>query len=203
VRQGLFIVFEGIDGSGKSTQIARLADHMRDRERTVVLTREPGGTSAAEAIRSIVLDPAHAGLDDRAEALLFAAARADHVARVIRPALQRGEVVLSDRYIDSSVVYQGTARGLGEERIAELSAWASGDLLPHVTVVLDLPADVGLARAGTADRIEASGVEFAESVRRGYLAAAQRDPSRYLVVDASGDVDDVSAAIINGIAAWT
>jgi dTMP kinase len=193
---GYFIVFEGGEGAGKSTQEARLASALEERGLTVVRTREPGGTPAAEEIRRVVLSPDYAGLDPRAEALLFAAARGEHVARVIRPALERGDVVICDRYLDSSVAYQGFARGLGPRRIRELSLWATGELLPDLTIVLDIdPAD-GLARFEQRDRLEAEPLEYHQQVRAAFLAMAEEAPDRYLVLDARDDVDAISAAIL-------
>jgi dTMP kinase len=193
---GYFIVFEGGEGAGKSTQEARLASALEERGLTVVRTREPGGTPAAEEIRRVVLSPDYAGLDPRAEALLFAAARGEHVARVIRPSLERGDVVICDRYLDSSVAYQGFARGLGPRRIRELSLWATGELLPDLTIVLDIdPAD-GLARFEQRDRLEAEPLEYHQQVRAAFLAMAEEAPDRYLVLDARDDVDAISAAIL-------
>ena len=173
---GLFIVFEGGEGAGKSTQVGLLRDALIAQGREVVVTREPGGTPAAEAIRALVLDPANAGLDSRAEALLFAAARAEHVAALIRPALARGAVVVCDRYIDSSVAYQGLGRDLGAEQIREISAWATENLFPDLTVVLDIDPAIGLARAGQVseapDRMESEDLSFHQMVREAFLSAA-------------------------------
>ena len=138
--RGLFIAFEGGDGAGKSTQSRLLAEALTGRGLEVVVTREPGGTPAAEAIRNVVLTPDFAGLDDRAEALLYAASRAEHVARLIRPALERGAIVLSDRYVDSSIAYQGVARGLGPDVVGQINLWATHSLLPDLTVLLDVDA---------------------------------------------------------------
>lgn len=191
----MFIAFEGGEGAGKSTQSARLAALIREHGRDVVMTREPGGTPAAEAIRGILLDPANAGLDDRAEALLFAAARADHVARVIRPALDAGSVVISDRYLDSSVSYQGIARGLGIDEVERLSLWATDSLLPDLTIVLDVDPALGLSRTGKPDRLEAEPIEWHRTVRQGFLTLATRAPERYLVIDGSQDIDMISGVI--------
>lgn len=158
-------------------------------------TREPGGTPAAEAIRSVLLDPANAGLDDRAEALLFAAARGEHVARVIRPALERGDIVVCDRFMDSSVAYQGIARGLGRERVADLSLWATGGLRPDLAVLLDVDPALGLARLEGPDRLEAEPVEWHQRVREGFRQIAADDPDRYLVLDASRPVEDLAIEI--------
>ena len=193
---GFFIVFEGGEGAGKSTQEGLLADALSARGHTVVRTREPGGTPAAEAIRDIVLSPDYAGLDPRAEALLFAAARGEHVARVVRPALERGDVVICDRYLDSSVAYQGFARGLGPRRVRDLSLWATGDLLPDLTVVLDIDPVDGLARFDERDRLEAEPLEYHQQVRAAYLALAEQEPDRYLVVPARDSVDSIAARIL-------
>lgn len=190
-----FIVFEGGEGAGKSTQSAALADYLQARGHEVLRTREPGGTPAAEAIRAVLLDPANAGLDDRAEALLFAAARGDHAARVIRPALERGEIVISDRYLDSSVAYQGVARGLGAERVAELSLWATGGLVPDLTIVLDVDPALGLARVVGPDRLESEPLEWHARVRQGFLDIAAAAPDRYLVLDGSRPAEDLAVEI--------
>ncbi len=156
--------------------------------------------SAAESIRSLVLDPAHAGLDARAEALLFAAARAEHVSSLIRPALERGATVICDRYIDSSVAYQGLGRELGAQRIRELSAWATANLFPDLTIVLDIDPVIGLARAGKVneapDRMESEALTFHEMVRAAFLDAAGQDSNRYLVIDATADVQIIHSQIV-------
>ncbi len=190
-----FIVFEGGEGAGKSTQSRALADYLEARGHRVRRTREPGGTPAAEAVRAILLDPDNAGLDDRAEALLFAAARGDHAARVIRPALDAGEIVISDRYLDSSVAYQGVARGLGAERVADLSLWATGGLVPDLTIVLDVDPALGLARVVGPDRLEAEPVAWHERVRQAFLDIAARTPDRYLVLDGSRPAEDLAVEI--------
>ncbi|MCF8528154.1 MAG: dTMP kinase [Candidatus Nanopelagicales bacterium] len=193
---GYFIVFEGGEGAGKSTQEALLTEALEERGLTVTRTREPGGTPAGEEIRRVVLSPEFEGLDPRAEALLFAAARGEHVARVIRPALERGEVVICDRYLDSSVAYQGYARGLGPRRIRDLSLWATNELLPDLTIVLDIdPAD-GLGRFTERDRLEAEPLDYHRQVRAAYLALAEEDPERYLVLDARDDIQAIAAAIL-------
>lgn len=196
-----FIVFEGGEGAGKSTQSAALADYLQARGHEVLCTREPGGTPAAESIRAVLLDPANAGLDDRAEALLFAAARGDHAARVIRPALERGEIVISDRYLDSSVAYQGVARGLGAERVAELSLWATGGLVPDLTIVLDVDPALGLARVVGPDRLESEPLEWHARVRQGFLDIAASAPDRYLVLDGSRPAEDLAVEIAVAVSA--
>jgi dTMP kinase len=196
-----FIVFEGGEGAGKSTQSSALADYLRARGHQVVCTREPGGTPAAEAIRAVLLDPANAGLDDRAEALLFAAARGDHAARVIRPALERDEIVISDRYLDSSVAYQGVARGLGADRVAELSLWATGGLVPALTIVLDVDPALGLARVVGPDRLESEPLEWHARVRQAFLDIAATSPDRYLVLDGSRPAEDLAVEIAVAVSA--
>ena len=196
-----FIVFEGGEGAGKSTQSAALADYLQARGHEVVRTREPGGTPAAESIRSVLLDPANAGLDDRAEALLFAAARGDHAARVIRPGLERGDIVISDRYLDSSVAYQGVARGLGADRVAELSLWATEGLVPDLTIVLDVDPALGLARVVGPDRLEAEPLEWHARVRQGFLDIAAAAPDRYLVLDGSRPAEDLAVEIAVAVTA--
>ena len=190
-----FIVFEGGEGAGKSTQSRALADYLEARGHRVRRTREPGGTPAAEAIRAVLLDTANTGLDDRAEALLFAAARGDHAARVIRPALAAGEIVISDRYLDSSVAYQGVARDLGAERVADLSLWATGGLVPDLTIVLDVDPAVGLARVVGPDRLESEPVEWHRRVRQAFLDIAAAAPDRYLVLDGTRPVEDLAVEI--------
>ena len=195
--RGMFIVFEGGEAVGKTTQIATLIAHLgRTRPNLeVVRSREPGGTPAAEALRSVVLDSRYAGLAPRAEALVFAAARADHVEQIVRPALQRGACVVLDRYIDSSVVYQGVARGLGTDEVERLSMWATQSLVPDLVVLLDLDPRIGLSRVGQPDRLESEGIAFHDAVRAGFLARAQADPQRYAVIDATGSAVEVAAQV--------
>lgn len=192
---GRFITLEGGEGAGKSTQQRMLAEHLRSRGRTVVTTREPGGTPAAEAIREVLLSRDHEGLDERAEALLFAAARGEHVARVIRPALARDEDVVCDRYLDSSVAYQGYGRSLGANTVRDLSLWATRDLLPDLVIVLDIDPRTGLSRVSDPDRMEAEPLGYHDAVRAGFLELAAQDPARYLVVDASADREAIAAQI--------
>jgi dTMP kinase len=193
---GAFVVFEGGEGAGKSTQSRLLADALRERGHEVVVTREPGGTPIGEQIREVLLGAGSHGMAARTEALLFAAARAEHAAALIRPAVTRGAVVLSDRYLDSSVAYQGAARGLGEDTIAELSLWATEDLVPQLTVLLDVAPGVGLGRAGDANRMEAEPEEFHSEVRAAFLRRAAASPNRYLVVEADRPRDEVAAAVL-------
>ncbi|MFM8514942.1 MAG: dTMP kinase [Actinomycetota bacterium] len=195
----MFIAFEGGEGAGKSTQEALLADHLTARGDEVVRTREPGGTPAGEAIRAVVLSPEYEGLDDRAEALLFAASRGEHVARVIRPALERGAVVVCDRYIDSSVAYQGAGRNLGMDAVRELSLWATNALLPDLTIVLDIDPEIGLSRLHSRDRLEGQPLDYHRRVRQAFLDLAAAEPARYVVIDATQDTsvmaDQVRAAV--------
>jgi dTMP kinase len=195
---GLFVVFEGGDGSGKSTQIRLLRAAIERSGREVVITREPGGTPLGERVRELVLSHASDGMSDRAEALLYAAARAEHVDEVIRPALAEGKVVLCDRFVDSSVVYQGAARGLGEVQVAELNRWATAGVTPALVVLLDLDPEDGLRRAvgdGHPDRLEAAGLDFHRAVREAYLRRADDDHERYLVLDARRPVEDLHREI--------
>ncbi|MGB3827411.1 MAG: dTMP kinase [Ornithinimicrobium sp.] len=181
---GLFVAFEGGDGAGKSTQIRLLSEALEPRGGDVVLTREPGGTDVGSAIRAVVLHGEH--VDARAEALLFAADRAHHVASVVRPALERGAVVLCDRYLDSSIAYQGVAREMDPEEVRDLSMWATRNLLPDLTVLLDVTSQQGRERRGSVhDRVESETDAFHDRVRQGFLALAARSPERYLVLDAA------------------
>lgn len=199
---GLLIVFEGGEGAGKSTQVTRLAEALKTYGRTVVVTREPGATLIGGRIRSIVLDKpgfdADAPLAPRAEALLYAADRAHHVATIINPALHRGAIVISDRYVDSSLAYQGAGRTLPHDEVLWLSSWATGGLRPDLVVLLDIDPAVGLARAagrGGRDRVEAESLAFHGRVRTAFLELAAADPDRYLVVDASDPVDVIAFAV--------
>jgi dTMP kinase len=198
-RRGLFVVFEGGDGSGKSTQLTLLREHLERLGLPVVVTREPGGTTTGERIREVLLDPATTDLDDRAEALLYAAARAQHVSEVIEPALAEGKVVLCDRFIDSSIVYQGAGRGLGEYRIEELNLWATGDVVADLIVLLDVSVDEGLRRAGSEgghDRLESAGEDFHSAVRDAYRRRADAEPHRWLLLDGRRSVEELHASIL-------
>ena len=196
---GLFVVFEGGEGAGKSTQAARLATVLEAAGHEVVVTREPGGTEIGKRIRALLLDPA-TSLSARAEALLYAADRAQHVAMVVRPALQRGAVVISDRYVDSSLAYQGAGRALDTEEVAELSQWATEGLRPDLTVLLDIDPAVGLARAtGSPDRIEQESLTFHRAVRQGFLDLAAAEPGRYLVLGATQTADAIHAAVASRV----
>lgn len=193
--RGMFITFEGGDGSGKSTQIQSVRDWFESCGREVIVTREPGGTELGTEIRRLVQNGPE-DVDARTEALLYAADRAYHVATVIRPALERGAVVLGDRYIDSSLAYQGAARSLGVDEIASLSAWATQGLYPSLTFLLDLPPEVGARRRTDApDRMERESMDFHERVRHEYLRLADAEPERIVVIDAVGTVDEVFSEI--------
>ena len=176
-RGGLFIALEGGEGAGKTTQARMLAIWLREQGFDVVNTREPGATKVGMRLRGLLLDTAHAGMSPRAEALMYAADRAQHVAEVISPALDRGAIVITDRYIDSSLAYQGAARGLQAEDVAWLSRWATDGLMPDLTILLDLPPQLGLGRrTRSLDRLEAESSEFHERVRAGFLDLARREP---------------------------
>jgi dTMP kinase len=193
----LFISFEGIDGVGKSTQADLLEEHLAVLGRTVVRTFEPGGTELGQAVRQLLLHSGH--VDPRAEALLYAADRAHHVATKIRPALAEGAVVITDRYLDSSVAYQGAGRILGAKEVRDLSVWAINGLLPDLTVLLDLDAESAVIRrskTGSApDRLERERLDFFEAVRASYLELAAAEPKRFLVVDATQTVDEIQLQI--------
>ncbi|MFD9573132.1 dTMP kinase [Streptomyces sp. NPDC059982] len=193
---GFFIALEGGDGAGKSTQVEALADWIRGKGHEVVVTREPGATPVGKRLRSILLDISSAGLSNRAEALLYAADRAEHVDTVVRPALERGAVVISDRYIDSSVAYQGAGRDLSPTEIARISRWATDGLVPNLTVLLDVSPEAARERFTEApDRLESEPAEFHQRVRAGFLTLAASDPGRYLVVDAGQDPGSVTTVV--------
>ncbi|MFJ2445915.1 dTMP kinase [Pseudomonas sp. NPDC087626] len=195
---GLFITLEGPEGAGKSTNREYLAERLRDAGIEVVLTREPGGTPLAECIREVLLAPVDEVMHADTELLLVFAARAQHLAEVIRPALARGAVVLCDRFTDSTYAYQGAGRGLSLERIAALETFVQGDLRPDLTLVFDLPIEIGMARAsarGRLDRFELEGRVFFEAVRAAFLQRAAADPQRYLLVDAAQPLAQVQQAL--------
>ncbi len=190
-----FITFEGIEGCGKSTQARRLAAWLGS---GTILTREPGGTTLGEGIRALLLDPRHQGMAPVAESLLFFADRAEHVARRVRPALDEGRSVVCDRYVDSSLAYQGFGRGLPLEALDAVATLATGGLSPDLTVLLDVTVDVGLGRVGRrgpVDRLEAEEKAFHERVRQGFHVLVKRDPHRWLVLDGSSAAEDLEALI--------
>jgi len=197
--RGFFLVLEGGEGSGKSTVARALAASLIASGRDVVSTREPGGTPVAEAIRDLLLSDRFAQANPWAEALMFAAARADHVAAVIRPALQREAVVICDRFVDSSVAYQGAALGLGESEVRRANDAAVSGAEPNLTVVLDIDPTIGLARAVGHNRMEARTLDFHRQVRAAFLGFARRWPQRYVVVDASAPAPDVAAAVLRHV----
>ncbi len=195
-RRGLLLALEGGEGSGKSTQASLLAIWLREQGFDVVATHEPGATKIGMRLRALLLDTAHTGLTPRAETLMYAADRAEHVLSVIQPALDRGAIVVTDRYVDSSLAYQGAGRQLPTAEVAELNDWATGGLRPDLTILLDLRPAEGLGRATrSADRLEAEPTEFHDRVRAGFLALADADPARYLVLDATRESFDISREI--------
>lgn len=195
--RGIFVTFEGGEGCGKSTQLGILTKRLEKAGVAVRALREPGGTAVGEAVRAILLDPDHEGLDDNAEILLYEAARAQLVAEVIEPALVAGDVVLCDRFYDSTTAYQGYGRGIPLADVAALNRAATGDIVPDRTIVLDIDAVTGIKRATShgADRIEAEDVAFHERVRSGFLAIAAEGPERVRIVDGSGDIDSVAERV--------
>jgi dTMP kinase len=193
---GVFIAFEGGDGAGKSTQVALLAEALRARGRVVTVTRQPGGTALGAAIRDLVLHGDH--VSPRAEALLFAADKAHHVDQLVKPALARGEVVITDRYTDSSVAYQGAGRELGADEVHDLQMWAVGGLVPDLTVVVDIAPEEGRRRRGEVhDRLESEEDAFHASIRHHFLAMAAGHPERYLVVDGAEPPETMHALVLD------
>jgi dTMP kinase len=192
---GVFVCFEGGEGAGKSTQSRLLGTWLEERGHTVLLTFEPGDTEVGRALRRIVLSPETGELSHRTEALLYAADKAEHVDTVVLPALARGEVVITDRYVDSSLAYQGAGRDLELADVERVNRWATGDLRPHLTVVLDLAPEAGLGRFTERDRIEGESFEFHQRVRKGFLDLAAADSDHYVVLDARAPIDEIAAAI--------
>ena len=207
----MFVTLEGVEGSGKSTQIERLCASLKAAGRPVTLTRQPGGCELGRTLRAILLSQKSSGLDDRAELFLYLADRAQHVAEVIRPALESGQVVVCDRYIDSTVAYQGYGRGLDVELLTRLNAVAVAGVLPDLTILLDLDAAAGLSRAvarnhaaGTAaseGRFEAEHLDFHTRVRRGYQTLAAAHPQRFVVIDAAPSPERVARAVWQAVSA--
>ncbi|WP_224769315.1 dTMP kinase [Nocardioides ochotonae] len=192
---GVFVCFEGGEGSGKSTQSRLLAQRLDAAGYATVLTFEPGDTGVGKELRRIVLSPETGALADRTEALLYAADKAEHVETLVLPALARGAVVITDRYVDSTLAYQGAGRSLAVAEVEEVARWATRDLRPHLTVVLDLAPEAGLARFEARDRIEGESVEFHQRVRAAFLEMAAADPDHYLVLDARASVEEIAAAV--------
>jgi len=199
---GLFITFEGGDGSGKTTQINLLASWLESEGHTVVITREPGGTDLGTELRNIILHR-EGFIAPRAEALLYAADRSHHIHTLVRPALQRGEIVVQDRYLDSSVAYQGAGRVLDPTEVRNISVWATENLMPDLTVVLDVPASVAKERQAAGerqyDRLEAEAEDFHTRVRESYLALAAEEPHRFLVVDGESSIEEIHRAIVDKV----
>lgn len=196
----LFITIEGGEGAGKTSMIGRIQELFSQKGRTVVTTREPGGIRIAERIREVLLNPAHTEMDERTEALLYAAARRQHLVEKVMPALERGDVVVCDRFIDSSLAYQGYARGLGIEEVYAINKFAIGGLMPDVTILLDLAPETGLARIGASgsrevNRLDLEELAFHRRVREGYLELARRFPERIVKVDAGRTPDEIFADI--------
>jgi dTMP kinase len=198
--QGIFIAFEGGEGTGKSTQSKLLAQWLEQEGETVLLSREPGGTELGKDLRKILLGHETGDISPRAEALLYAADRAHHVYSVVRPALNRGEVVISDRYFDSSAAYQGAGRVLNPTEVARISRWATESLYPTLTILIDVPAEIGLGRLQSRDRLEAESNEFHERVRQEYLQIAMMDPERYFVVDGTQSIEEINTQITARVA---
>lgn len=200
--KGRLITLEGGEGAGKSTVLAAVQTRLREHAIDAEITREPGGTALGEAVRALVLDKSMSDVCAESELLLMFAARAQLVRRVIEPALAAGRWVLSDRYVDASYAYQGGGRGQPFERIAELDRWATDGVKPDLTLLLDLPVEQGLSRSaerGTADRIESEQTEFFERVRASYRERAASEPQRFAIIDASGDIETVRAAVIAAV----
>ena len=198
---GLFITFEGGEGCGKSTQIAALKARLEAMGKTVVQTREPGGTALGESVRNLLqYDDAGQGMSPEAELLLFAASRAQHVRELIAPAIAEGQIVLCDRFLDSTTVYQGVARAIDSKKVDTINQFAIGDTNPGLTILIDLPPEIGLARVharsdGQLDRMEKEAIEFFQAVRQGYLDLAKSEPKRFLVLDGSQSVEELETQI--------
>jgi len=201
VTSGFFIAFEGGEGAGKSTQTELLSNRLTSEGFTVVVTREPGGTPTAEKIRAVLLDPTITDMPDQAEALLFAAARADHAANLIRPALENGSIVICDRYLESSVAYQGYGRNLGGTYIRKLSEWATQDLLPDFTVYLDVPAQVSVERRKGTDRMEIQSLDFHVQTQQAFRDLAKNSQTAHIVIDATLPVNEIEALIADAVLA--
>ncbi len=197
---GVFVCFEGGEGSGKSTQSRRLAGWLEEQGYDVLQTFEPGDTEVGRMLRTIVLSPETGKISDRTEALLYAADKAEHVDSVVQPALDRGAVVITDRYVDSMLAYQGAGRVLDLAEVEDVARWATHDLRPHLTVVLDLEPEHGLGRFEERDRIEGESMDFHERVREGYLRMAKADPDHYLVLDARADRDEITGQVCAAVA---
>ncbi|MCE5322080.1 dTMP kinase [bacterium] len=199
---GFFLTIEGIEGAGKSTLAHELAKALQDNEREIIVTQEPGGSALGNKIRQILLDRSNV-ISDRAELLLFEAARAQHVEETILPALRRGAIVICDRFADSSTAYQGYARGIDKDTVRALNDFAAAGLVPDLTILLDLPASEGLARQQKIDRVSSEKLEFHEAVRRGFLELADTEGDRFIVFDATKSIDEiVEQALIMVMGVW-
>jgi dTMP kinase len=196
---GVFVCFEGGEGAGKSTQARSLAATLADRGYRTLLTFEPGDTAVGKEMRRIVLDPATGQLSHRTEVLLYAADKAEHVDTVVMPALERGEVVITDRYVDSMLAYQGAGRTLDVAEVDRVARWATRNLRPHLTVVLDLDPEHGLGRFDERDRIEGESLDFFVRAREAFLTLAAADPDHYLVVDAVRAADEISDVVLTRV----
>ncbi|MCM1084413.1 MAG: dTMP kinase [Clostridium sp.] len=197
---GIFISMEGPDGAGKTTQIELLKSYLENKGYEILITREPGGTKISEAVRSIILDKSNTEMDYMTEALLYAAARAQLVAEVIKPAIAEGKAVISDRFVDSSAVYQGMARGLGVETVYKINEYAIQGMMPKLTIHLDLPASVGIMRKknqAELDRMELEKAEFHERVAEGYRQLAKLSPERIYTIDATLPVEEIHQLILS------
>ncbi|KWX79134.1 dTMP kinase [Paenibacillus jilunlii] len=200
-REGFFITLEGGDGSGKTTVLGRVAAYLQNHSMPYLITREPGGIEIAEKIRSIILDPAHTAMDARTEALLYAASRSQHLAEVVEPALKEGLTVLCDRFVDSSLVYQGYARGLGIEQVRSINQFATGGRMPDLTFYLDVDPEVGLSRIAAnqdreVNRLDLESMAFHRKVREGYRQVVESDPQRIVVLDANRPIHMVEQDIV-------
>ncbi len=201
--QGLFITLEGIEGAGKSSNIEYIKELLQHYGREIVVTREPGGTELGERIRALLLNTPGVKIPADSETLLMFAARADHLEKVVRPALAQGKVVVCDRFTDATYAYQGAGRGVGRERVSELENWVQGDLRPHLTLLFDVSPNVGLQRAGDRshpDRFEREDQAFFEATRRAYLDIAKQEPRRVKIIDADTDPDEVRKQIAKAFA---
>ena len=198
--RGLFVVFEGGDGVGKTTQVDLLCSWLADRGEEVVRTYEPGDTPVGRIIRRLVLDPASGDVAPRAEALLYAADKAQHLAEVVLPALDRGAVVVCDRYVDSMLAYQGAGRALAAADVEHIARWATGDLRPHLTVLLDTAPERAVAEKPVLDRVEAAGDTFHARTRQHFLSLAAREPRHYLVLDARASREEISTRVSERVA---
>lgn len=204
---GLFISFEGGEGCGKSTQIAALKAHLEAEGHAVIQTREPGGTPLGEAVRNLLQhDEAGNGMSPETELLLFAASRAQHVRELIAPAIADGKIVLCDRFMDSTTVYQGVARAINSDHVSAINEFAVGQTKPDLTILIDLPPEIGLARVharsdGQLDRMEQEAIEFFEAVRQGYLDLAAKEPNRFIVLDGSHNIEALEAEISKAVKA--